>query len=310
MNNSYFLVYVLLLASLSCNQSTRDTQVADLQEFQSPKVASSYLSVDTLIYSAEAASQVRIFSKEENQGEFVTILPSLGRGVEDYTEAYNSTLTTDLVETGYNVVLIQPRGIGKSTGDLTPSEVSMEDLANDLKSTLDSLRIEKLHVIGHAFGNRLARTFATLYTSRVDKLILLACGGNAEMNPEAKKCLRASFDLKLSDEERLKMIRCAFFAQGNDPSVWLGGWYPKLALAEINAATSIDGNFYKKAGGKQFLIVQATEDFIAPPQQAGLALKDDLGDQAVYVEVQNAGHALTSEQPEEVARHVIDYLRQ
>jgi hypothetical protein len=55
----------------------------------------------------------------------------------------------------------------------------------------------------------------------------------------------------------------------NDPDVWLDGWYPQLAAAQVLAAQMINGNFYKKAGGKDFLLIQAVEDFLAPPEQAG-----------------------------------------
>jgi pimeloyl-ACP methyl ester carboxylesterase len=217
-------------------------------------------------------------------------------------------LTARLVEAGFKVILIQPRGIGKSTGDLTPTNVDMKLLADDIKATLDSMNIKKLHVAGHAFGNRLARVFATVYPDYVDSVILLASGGNFEMEPKAENCLRGSINMKLPDDERLQNIQCAFFAQGNDASIWLQGWYPKLAAAQINAAITIDTDFYKAAGGKNILLIQATEDLIAPPELAGKALAAELGAQLTYAEVENAGHALTSEQPEIVAQIMIKYL--
>ncbi|NOR36048.1 MAG: alpha/beta fold hydrolase, partial [Woeseiaceae bacterium] len=205
-------------------------------------------------------------------------------------------------------ILIQPRGIGKSTGNLIAENVSMKMLADDVKDTLDLMDIKRLNMAGHAFGNRLARTFATMYPDYVDRIVLLASGGNFKMEPEAESCLRGSINVKLPDDERVKKIHCAFFAEGNDASTWLRGWYPELAFAEINAATTIDTDFYKGAGGKEILLIQATEDFIAPPELAGKVLAEELGDQVTYVEVEHAGHALTSEQPEIVATHMIEYL--
>lgn len=270
--------------------------------------AEDYLAQNVVIEHGSASNHVRLYMKDGSDGEFITIIPSLGRGVEDYTEAYDSTITTRLAEAGFRVVLIQPRGIGQSRGDLSPTNVDMELLADDLKATLDSMAIERLHITGHAFGNRLGRTFATLYPEYVDSVILLASGGNFQIEPKAEHCLRGSLNMKLPDDERTKMIHCAFFAQGNDASIWLPGWYPKLAAAQINAATTIDTDFYKSAGGKNILLIQATEDFIAPPELAGKVLAAELGDQVSYVEVKNAGHALTSEQPEQVAKYMIEYL--
>lgn len=270
--------------------------------------AEDFLVVDRVVDHGDAANHVRVFGRDADAGATVTIVPSLGRGVEDYTELYHSTLTTRLVEAGYRVVLVQPRGIGKSTGDLTPAHASMSRFAQDLEATFDALGIEHLHMVGHAFGNRLARTFATLHPTRVDGLVLLASGGGFPLSPEQTACLLGSFDTTLPDAERLERIRCAFFARGNDPSVWQGGWYPDLAAAQSLAARMIDGRFFERAGGKPFLLVQAAEDFIAPPERAGRPLAAKLGDQVTYVEIPNAGHALTSEQPDLVAARVVEYL--
>ncbi len=313
MRTNIFLSLVTLTILLSCNhqKDKKESNQKDivLQETFSNKTSEDFLIKNFIVQKEDASNHVRIYSKEISDNNFITIIPSLGRGVEDYTEMYHSSITTKLVEAGYTVVLIQPRGIGKSKGDLTPQNIQLKDLANDIRTTLDSIGIKQLKIVGHAFGNRLARTFTTMYPNYVDGLALLACGGNFEVDPEAQKCLKGSFDLSLPDDERLKMIDCAFFAKGNDPSVWLNGWYPELAAAEIHASTNIDGNFYKKAGGKPFLVVQAAEDFVAPPDKAGKVLKEELGDQVTYVEIEHAGHALTSEQPDKVAEELIKYFK-
>ena len=272
------------------------------------KVAEDYLLTDEIIEHGTASNHVRVFGNTMADGEQVVIVPSLGRGVEDYTEKYKSTITSRLVEAGYQVVLIQPRGIGKSSGDLTPQNASMSMFAQDIKAVLDKLGIKQAHFVGHAFGNRLVRTYATLYPEYVDHLVLMASGGNFEMTSQQQKCLKNSFNLELSDTDRLQFIQCAFFAQGNDPSVWLTGWYPQLASAQILSGQMINGEFFKKAGGKPFLLIQAAEDFIAPPDKAGKVLKKELGDQVTYVEIPHAGHALSSEQPDLIAEHIIEYF--
>ncbi len=272
------------------------------------KTAADFLQQDTVVDHGAAANHVRVYALPDSTGDFVAIIPSLGRGVEDYTEDYRSTITTRLAEAGYRVVLIQPRGIGKSTGDLTPNNASMSMFAQDIRAAFDALGISKAHLVGHAFGNRLSRTFATLYGDRVDGLVLMAAGGNFEMSAQQIKCLRNSFDLSLPDDERVKDVACAFFAEGNDASVWLPGWYPRLAAAQITAAQMINGDFFKTAGGKPFLLIQPAEDFIAPPDLAGKVLKAELGDQVTYVEIPDSGHALSSEQPDLIARTIVDYL--
>lgn len=276
--------------------------------FSDVKVSADYLQINKIVEHRAASNHVRIFGSEYSSGEYIVIVPSLGRGVEDYTEEYNSTMTTRLVEAGYRVVLIQPRGIGKSSGDLTPQNSSMSMFAQDIKAVLDKLGIKRANFIGHAFGNRLARTFTTLYPDYVDQLVLMASGGNFQMNEEQLMCLRNSFNLDLPDSERLKFIACAFFAKGNDASVWLTGWYPELARAQVLSAQMINGDFFKKAGGKRFLLLQADEDFIAPPEKSGKLLKRELGEQVTYIEIPGTGHAMSSEQPDLITKRIIEYF--
>lgn len=242
--------------------------------------ASAYLLRDELIKHSGGAvtNHVRIFGDGTASNEAVVIVPSLGRGVEDYTEQYHATLTAHLVEAGFDVLLIQPRGIGRSVGDLTPGKVTMADLANDLLRTTDQLHVQRAHFVGHAFGNRLARTLTAANPDRVLKLALLASGGGFALSNEQRDALQGSMDLKLSDEQRLAHIRRAFFAPGHDPAVWLNGWYPELARAQSSAVAALNPAAYKNAGGKPFLLVQALDDFIAPPDKAGRALKRELGE--------------------------------
>lgn len=308
------LISCVLLSSFSlvgCNEDNAEVgeNPSNPDPDQGKYEVSKYITFNGLVKHGEIENHVRIYSLTKGQGDYVTILPSLGRGVEDFTEEYHSTITTRLVKSGYQVVLIQPRGIGSSTGDLIPAHASMSGFAQDIMDTLDKLGIKKLSFIGHAFGNRVARTIATLYPNSVDKLVLMASGGDDDLALDQRKCLLGSFDLNLPRQERLDAIQCAFFAQGNDPSIWYTGWYPKLALAQINASQMTNGNFFKKAGGKEFLLLQASEDFIAPPESNGLKLKEELGDQVIYVEIPHTGHALSSEEPDLISDYIINYFK-
>jgi len=65
---------------------------------------------------------------------------------------------------------------------------------------------------------------------------------------------------------------------------------------------------FKKAGDKPFLLLQEKEDFIAPSVKAGKALKQNLGDQVTYLEIPHTGHALSSEKPDLIAAHIIEYF--
>ncbi len=63
------------------------------------------------------------------------------------------------------------RGHGYS--DVPPTGYTTADHANDLKNLLDSLGIERPHIIGHSFGADIALHFTVLYPERVKKLVLV-----------------------------------------------------------------------------------------------------------------------------------------
>lgn len=270
-----------------------------------PKTASDYLVATELVAHANASIEARIYAIEAGEGEWVTLLPGLGRSTADFTEEFGSTLTTDLVEAGHRVVLIEPRGFGGSTGSL--ESFTMHDLADDLKAVFDDLGISNVHMVGHGFGNRLSRTFASVYPDYVDDVTLLGAGGDFEPTDEQVAVLTDAVNPYIEPDVRLDAIDTLLFAEGNDPSIYFDGWDFPLAWAQGAALETVDSDFYKAAAGKDMLIVQPLEDYIAPPDLAGRALAEDLGEQVTLVEIEGAGHALLPEQPEAVTAALLEF---
>lgn len=62
------------------------------------------------------------------------------------------------------------RGHGYS--DMPPRGYTTADLATDLVHLLDTLGIERAHIVGHSFGADVALHFAILHPDRVDRLVL------------------------------------------------------------------------------------------------------------------------------------------
>lgn len=162
------------------------------------------------------------------------MLASAGRSGRDF-----SHLAERLVLAGFRIVVIEAPGIGQSTLPAS-GELSLRDLAEDIAATNDWINTDTDHseafLLGRAFGNRVARTTASLHPEIVKALELIA------------------------------------------------------------------------AGGRRVLIIQGAEARIAPPQDASHLLKSQYADQVDVAHIKKAGHALLPEQPEEIAKTVIDYL--
>lgn len=240
------------------------------------------------------------------KGPLIVLLPSLGRGASDFAD-----LASRIAAAGFRTAAINPRGIGKSKG---PAARTMADYARDVFEAIKALqtvrgsgKLKPVVLIGHAFGNRLARAVAAQHPEAVSSLILLASGGQVAMAPSVAKALHDVFDTSLSPEAHISAIRTAFFAPGNDPEVWRDGWYRQVALEQQHALKNSPPQSWTEGGQSPIYIIQAAQDVVAPPANAE-ALRAAHPDRVEIAILDQAGHAMLPEQPEQLARLVIGRL--
>lgn len=235
-------------------------------------------------------------------GPLVLMIPSLGRGAGDFEQ-----LSRALVAAGYRTARLQPRGIGGSTGTMVG--LSMRDLAAQAAAGIEVAGGGPAVVLGHAFGQRVARMVAAAHPGLVRAIIMLAAGGKVPPVRAAATALSAVFDESLSDSDHLEAVRVAFFAPGNDPVVWRGGWYPATRNTQVGAlrATPLD-DWWSGGQTAPVLVIQGLQDQIAKPEN-GRLLKAEARDRVELVELEGAAHALLPEKPDEIARAVIAFLR-
>ena len=225
----------------------------------------------------------------------VVLLPSLGRGAEDFAD-----LADRLRAAGHRAHPLDPPG-------RFAAGATLHDLADEVVRQIDALGLGGVHLVGHAFGNRLARTVTADHPDRVRSLTLLAAGGYLEMDPDIGSSLLACFDEGLSPEAHLDHVRRAFFAPGNDPSPWAGGWMPAVASYQRHAVQVTPREDWWDATAPRVLVVQALQDAVAPVGN-GRRYVADHADVAALVEIDGAGHAMLPEQPDAVADALLDFL--
>jgi len=76
-----------------------------------------------------------------------------------------------LLKEGFRVIMPDQIGFGKSSKP-KQYQFSFQQLAENTKSILDDLKIEKFIVLGHSMGGMLATKMAVMYPESIDKLIL------------------------------------------------------------------------------------------------------------------------------------------
>tara|TARA_R110002110_G_scaffold207395_1_gene419593 strand:+ start:286 stop:1080 length:795 start_codon:yes stop_codon:yes gene_type:complete len=233
-------------------------------------------------------------------GAPIVMLASLGRPGSDFDE-----IAMALADAGYRVTLPDPRGIAGSAGPM--ADLTLHDLADDVAAVVESLGRAPVTMLGHAFGNRLARTTAADFPAIVARVVLLACGGLIEMPHEARTALINCFNKDLAADEHLKNVAYGFFAKGNDASVWSEGWHPDVMLMQSTAVRLTPVEDWWEAGGQPMLVVQALEDAIALPANAH-DLKRRMPGRVTLAELPNAGHAMLPEQPARIVEIIRNYL--
>lgn len=229
----------------------------------------------------------------------VVVLPSYGRGVEDFDD-----FATRLAEAGHRVLRPQPRGIGRSSGPMTG--VTIDQLGADIGHVIDRLGNGPAVILGHAYGSFVARAVATNEPEKVRAVILAAASTQAPPREINEAPFRAG-DLSLPESDRLAALQLAFFAPGHDARAWLTGWYPETLAMQRSAIVGIDASHYWGAGRAPILEILAELDPFHPKEQWS-DLRNQLGLRVTSVVIEGASHALFPEQGEAVVRVIDDYL--
>lgn len=247
------------------------------------------------------AGGAQIVTHTLGSGPEIVMFASAGRESSDFNE-----LAESLAAAGYRVTLFEAPGIlGAAASRPNPS---LFDLADDAAHYLET-RDGPAVLVGHAFGNRLARAIATKHPDRVRGVVLIGAGGLKPIPAEAARALRASFDPQLSPEDHRAAVRYGFFAGDNPvPDYWLRGWH--IATGELQGAATrgVDSTLWWQAGGKPLLVISGMQDTIAPPEDTIDLLEAELGPQVTAVRIDGAGHALLPEAPGEIRAAILDWL--
>jgi pimeloyl-ACP methyl ester carboxylesterase len=236
----------------------------------------------------------------EGRGPAIVLLPSLARDSEDF-----DAVAEDLAAAGYRVLRPGPRGIGGSRGAMTG--ISLHDLARDIAEAIKTQGGGPAVVVGHAYGNWVARMTAADYPALVRGVVIAAAAAKS-FPPELSTAVTQAGDPTLPNEERLKALRFAFFAPGNDPTVWLTGWHPEVRASQRAAAAATPQEAWWPGGTAPLLDLQADHDPFKPPEKRN-EMKDEFGARVSIAVIPNASHALIPEQPKAVVEALVAWIK-
>lgn len=165
MSKFVFLVLVSLCISgeLKAQENVQELSL-NLENFEYPFPVERFV----LTTQQQKLSMAYMYVKaEEPNGKIITLLHG-----KNFNGAYWEKTTQSLLAEGYNVLIPDQIGFGKSD---KPEyyQYTFQQLALNTKNLLDTLGIEKTAVLGHSMGGMLATRFALMFPEATTHLILL-----------------------------------------------------------------------------------------------------------------------------------------
>ena len=249
---------------------------------------------------------IRIEVAVEGHGPLIVMLPSRGRGAEDFDD-----VAGELVKAGFRVLRPQPRGAALSLGPM--QNLTLHDLARDVAAVI---RIAgdggPAIIVGHAFGSWVARMTAIDHPELVRGVVMAAAAAKAYPAgfagaKELSEAVRKSGDFTLPTSERLRYLRVAFFAPNSDARTWLQGWHPAADVIQLAAGRATQQSEWWSGGTVPLLDLQGELDPFKPRAMSN-EMRDEFGERVSVVVIPNASHALMPEQPDAVAAAILAWI--
>jgi pimeloyl-ACP methyl ester carboxylesterase len=236
----------------------------------------------------------------EGKGALIVLLPSRGRDSEDYDE-----VAAGLAKEGFRVLRPQPRGMHASKGPL--KDITLHDLARDIAEVITRENAGPAVIVGHAYGNWVARMTAVDHPQLVRGVVLAAAAAK-KFPPRLSTLVSKSADESVPEAERLAAMQEIFFASGNDPKIWLKGWWKEASEGQRIAAANVKQSDWWAAGNVPLFDLQAGIDPFHPKGTEN-ELKDEFPDRVTVAIIPNASHALLPEQPAAVVAAIAGWAR-
>ncbi|MCU1437227.1 MAG: alpha/beta hydrolase [Naasia sp.] len=164
-----------------------------------------------------------------------------------------SGVSRALREAGRGVLAVTLRGHGTSGKPTGAARYSARILADDATTVLDAAGVDRVDVVGHSLGSRVAWAFAQSSADRVGRLVLSGVGTREVFEGWSLGAVRALLrdGEPMADETATRLLTGAMALPGADPDAL-------LAVVEGMSGSELAG----RAAGPT-LVVAGSEDALA-----------------------------------------------
>ena len=218
-------------------------------------------------------------------------------------------LARNIAADGVQVVTYNYRTIGVSKGLI--EGITLHDFADDVWRIADAMNLDKVHLGGKTYGNRVMRTAAADRPDRTLSVILIGAGGDILPSEEVQAMYWRWLDPNTPREEWRKLQGELMFAPGNEhlsSRSALIGSYPQLAAAQVKASNGTPKGEWAGGGTAPMLALTCLKDRIAVPENALNLAKSR--PRTWVVGIPGCGHNMIYERPQEITRLILDFIKQ
>jgi pimeloyl-ACP methyl ester carboxylesterase len=219
---------------------------------------------------------------------------------------YFEDLARALAARGFQTISVNMRGVGESRGSLDGA--ILHELAVDVAEVLEAMDSGPAHLVGHAFGNRVARCLAADQPSLVRSVTVLAAGGLIGAATPLGTGFRNATEVKMNGSDCVTVLGARWLSPASDPKILAQvECWPAVHLAHLATSRGVALEDWWGAGTAPLLVIQGLDDIAAPPGN-GHALREQFGERVRVIDLPRTGHFLVLEQPEAVTRAVAEFV--
>ena len=318
----FFLVVIFTLPTITTTTSNRVYGQANPMNL----TIADLLNIQSIPAKKVHVGDIDIAYKILGTGEPILLIS----GASSDMNAWESSTLRDL-SLNHTVIVFDNRGVGNTTTGSKP--FSIQQLANDTAGLLDALRIGKADVLGYSLGSFIAQQLTITYPEKVNRLVLVAssCGGEDSVPkpPQFAQLQSEIVDKTLNNvslsQEEIKSLMSASLGSG-----WIRLHPESLedipeaqdVFATISPNTIMQQN---KIGmhweatnwngacdelarlAKPTLVITGTDDNAYIPYENSLIIAEKVPG-AWLIQIENAGHAVMSQYPNEINKILQTFL--
>lgn len=217
----------------------------------------------------------------------------------------------------HRVILHDHRGTGGSTR--SEMAYTVELMADDLLRTMDALKIEKAHLVGHSTGGAIGLVLGAIAPERIASLVLY--GSWAVLDPQMDQCisLRRRILQGMGEAEYHRAtpvflyppayVRDSKIALEKEIQAAIAG-SPSRTIMDARAAAvlAFDGRPYLERILCPTMVLVAHDDILTPPYSSDFLAEHIAG--AKLVKVPYGGHAYSRVEPAKFNDIVLKFLAQ